>query len=94
VPDEEEAVTLFWLSYADDNGFRGAIIIDAESDLDAVARTHRLGISPGGQVMMVRVPVETMSLESRRKHETHVERLLSLADLQELSFSPMRVSDA
>jgi hypothetical protein len=41
---------LWWLSYADESGFRGVVITRAEGFLMACARSNLLGISPGGQV--------------------------------------------
>ena len=47
----EEAV--WYLSFADDDsgGFLGAVIIKARSFLEAVDKTHMLGINPGGEVV-------------------------------------------
>ena len=43
-------MSTFWLSYADDAGFRGAVIIDGADFLGACAESRRRGLSPGGQV--------------------------------------------
>ena len=43
-------VPLFWLSYADDNGFRGVVVLRASSFLNACAKAKLEGLSPGGQV--------------------------------------------
>lgn len=42
----------FWLSFADNKRNRGAIITDAEDERAAVERVNRLGINPGGEVMI------------------------------------------
>ncbi len=45
---------LWWLSFADDEGFRGACVVDVGEDddfLQAVMISHSLGINPGGQVL-------------------------------------------
>lgn len=46
----------WWLSFADDDGFRGACLVKAGGMLSAVAESHRLRINPGGQVLAVAVP--------------------------------------
>ncbi len=43
-------VPRFWLSYADDEGFRGVIVTEADDLLSAVAKVGLMGISPGGEV--------------------------------------------
>jgi len=45
-----DIMNLFWLSFAGDEGWRGGCFIEANSFTEAVAETHRLGISPGGEV--------------------------------------------
>jgi hypothetical protein len=49
---------LWWLSYADDNGFRGVVITRARSFLLACTRAHLLNVSPGGQVQGFELPPE------------------------------------
>jgi hypothetical protein len=40
----------WWLSYAADDGFTGAVIVEAPGFLAAAARSRRAGASPGGRV--------------------------------------------
>ena len=40
----------FWLSFADDTGFLGVIVTEAEDIRAAAARTWALGINPGGEI--------------------------------------------
>lgn len=40
----------FWLSFADDDGFRGVVLTEAPGFLEAVSKCNLLGINPGGQV--------------------------------------------
>lgn len=49
---------LWWLSYADDNGFRGVVITRAESFMAACTRARALDVSPGGQVQGFELPPE------------------------------------
>ena len=49
-------MALFWLSFADEDGFRGAAFVEAEDLIAAVRRAHLLGINPGGQVLGPAVP--------------------------------------
>jgi hypothetical protein len=49
---------LLWLSYADEDGFRGVVITRAEDFLMACTRANFLGVSPGGQVRGFDLPPE------------------------------------
>lgn len=41
----------WWLSFVEDGEFLGVIITGAPSEAEAVQRTWRMGINPGGQVL-------------------------------------------
>lgn len=47
---------LLWLSFADDDGPRGVVLIEAEDVKDAAVKCWKLGINPGGQIMAVVIP--------------------------------------
>lgn len=51
-----EDSTLWWLSYAGDEGFRGVVIIEASDFISACRRSAELGLSPGGEVSGHDVP--------------------------------------
>lgn len=40
-----------YVSYADDDGFRGAVLVEAADIVEACWRARALGISPGGQAL-------------------------------------------
>ena len=46
----------WWLSFADDGGFRGVVVAEGPDFLSAIRHVHELGISPGGQVRGVPIP--------------------------------------
>lgn len=46
----------FYLSYADDGGWNGAVVVRGSDVISAAGEAHRLGISPGGQVVGVALP--------------------------------------
>lgn len=51
-------MSLFYLSFCDVNKpkgqqFLGATIVAADDAMEAVAKSHRLGINPGGEVAIV-----------------------------------------
>lgn len=50
----------FYLSFATDAGFRGATVVEAVSEQDAVLVATAMGRNPGGEVMIVEVPDEAM----------------------------------
>ena len=59
-----------YLSFAGEEGWRGCTVVEADSFLEAVLKTHRLGINPGGEVAGVELCEEkTMGL-TRRKYPT------------------------
>lgn len=61
----EREATWWWLSYADDDGFRGGAFVQAHSFEAACVESKRLGISPGGQVHGTETPT-TGPFESGR----------------------------
>jgi hypothetical protein len=52
---------LWWLSYANDEGFRGVVITYSSDFLTACMRSRMLGVSPGGQVRGFELPPEAES---------------------------------
>ena len=50
--------TLWYLSYADDNGFRGGLYIQAFGPSNAALRANLQRLSPGGEVLIIGVPLE------------------------------------
>ena len=73
---EEASNPLGWwyLSYADENGFRGGAIIKAQGFVTAAWMSNRLGISPGGEVTGHPIPDDELPPEPYRS------RLLTLAE--------------
>lgn len=63
----------YYLSFAGEEGFRGACIVEAIESMNAVAVATRLGINPGGEVVIVKAPAGPCPLP--------VNRLLTKADL-------------
>jgi hypothetical protein len=51
-----EPLRWYYLSFAGEEGFRGACIVEARGMLGAVSRCNVLGINPGGEVMGMPVP--------------------------------------
>ena len=52
----------WWLSFADDDGFRGLVILEAPGFIAAVEKSRELGINPGGQVRGLEIPPHGMHL--------------------------------
>lgn len=69
----------WWLSFADETGFLGAAIVRGVDAHDAVRRSHRLGLNPGGEVMC-RGPIRT-DYACEHFAEDDRERLLTLAEI-------------
>lgn len=54
----ERPATAFWLSFADDDGFRGALIVHATEFIEAVMQTNLRGVNPGGECVGVKISAE------------------------------------
>ncbi len=68
-----EVMQTWYISYADEEGFRGAVVVDATNELGAAARSREVGASPGGQAYIVLVPEGSPALPK--------DRLLSMEEL-------------
>jgi len=70
----------WYLSYAVDEGFLGAVVLEAHGELHAIELAQRLNLSPGGQVAVWEVPAEVVvTLPAEAKG-----RLLSKPELAHL----------
>jgi hypothetical protein len=49
-----------YLSFAGEEGWRGCTVVEADSFLAALLKTHHLGINPGGEVASIELCEETM----------------------------------
>lgn len=67
---------LWYLSYADEESFRGAFYVLAFGPMSAVMRVQALGESPGGEVLTIEVP-----RDKQPPHE-YWNRLLTKEDVQ------------
>lgn len=56
--EQERKQPLGWwyISFAGETEFLGGVVIEAHGFTDAIAKTHRLGINPGGQAGGTPVP--------------------------------------
>lgn len=67
---------LWYLSYADETKFRGAVYVLAFGPVSAVMRVQAEGINPGGEVMMVQVP------KDKYPEHKYWTRLLTMEEVQ------------
>jgi hypothetical protein len=74
-----EPLRWFYLSFADDERFRGAVIVEAHGVAHAIELTHKLGINPSGEVAVFEVPEGAPLPPDAAKN-----RLLSKRDLDRL----------
>lgn len=78
----------WYLSFAGDEGFRGAIFVrGAPSFAEAVVTARATGISPGGECAGHSIPDEVEVPDAAWN------RLLSLDDLRSLGFDPQPLPD-
>lgn len=52
---ERNETVCLWMSFSDDDGFRGVVITETLGLSHAVEKTHMLGINPGGQIRALEV---------------------------------------
>lgn len=71
----------FWMSFADDDGHRGCIVIDGEDIGDALSRAHAMGINPGGQVASWELDEAEMR---QRVPPEYLRRLLSREEVENM----------
>jgi hypothetical protein len=67
---------LFYLSYADDKGFRGVVYVEAHGPASAAMRANAYNLSPGGEVFIVEVP------DDKLPDYKYWNRLLTKAEVQ------------
>jgi len=70
----EQPESWWWLSFADENGFRGGVLTRAHGIGTAVTKTHALGINPGGEVRAIEISDENVNASSFGEH---ADKLLS-----------------
>lgn len=69
-----------YLSFADEQtGFKGAVIVEALNTFDAVMKTHRMNINPGGEVIVLKISAYGVSIPA----EPYRNKLLSRQDIVE-----------
>jgi hypothetical protein len=85
-PDETPS-GWWYLSFADDERFRGACVVEASDFLSAVMVTHVHRINPGGQVLGGEIPPDRIPAERFRN------RLLSKADVTEMEPDSMSLGE-
>ncbi len=87
-------MSVFWMSFCDPNlpegkQFLGVTILRASSLEDAILRSWELKANPGGEVQLLEIPEQ----EEYRFKPHHFDHLLSLKDLQDEGFEPVRLSE-
>lgn len=66
----------FYMSYAGEDGFRGAVYIQAHGPAEATYLSRHRHLSPGGEVLIASVPDDKIPTEKYRN------RLLTKAEVQ------------
>jgi hypothetical protein len=75
--EEKDLPTKWWyISFADDDGFLGGVVIKGKGFTSAIMASHRLGINPGGEAMGIEIPPD------HEPPESAVGRLLSRAEVE------------
>jgi len=73
--------SLFYLSFSDGR-FLGAIWTRALGSMHAIVRTHQLGINPGGEVMIVKIPADVP--DSALPPSAYYDRLVDLETMKRI----------
>lgn len=74
--EETEPERLWYFSFADENGFRGAVITKTRGITSGLMKINRMGINPHGEVLANALPEGTPILDEL------LDRVLSKADLK------------
>ena len=70
-------MALFWLSFADEKQFLGALIVEADSFPAAVTKSHLLNQNPGGEIMALEIDASLPQPPARYLH-----RLMDRAEVE------------
>lgn len=81
--ERKNPLAWFYLSFAGDEGWRGAAFIEAHGPTEAVYLAHRKQISPGGEVMLIKVPTDELPAEQYRT------RLLDKEEVERATGAPV-----
>ena len=81
---------LFWLSFADATGFKGACIVNADDFPMAVAVSKLKGCNPGGEVRGAKIDMKELTSENLAISLRLQNRLLSLEDMYNEGLIPQR----
>lgn len=71
-------MTYFYISFATDAGFRGATVVQANDDADALAVATAKGLNPGGEAAIIEVPPEA---ESEPDMQAMIDRLVGKEEM-------------
>jgi len=71
---------IFWMSFADEKGFRGACLVEADDFDAALSKSWELRINPGGEVQAA--PLEGATAENVAPYGLN--RLYSKSDMEAL----------
>lgn len=75
--ETDQPLQWFWLSFADKEGFKGVIVIQAQGIMTALFKCSAMNINPGGQVQSISIPTGQY-IPNEAKN-----RLLSLAEIKQ-----------
>jgi hypothetical protein len=73
-------MSLYYISFATNEGFRGATVVDADSQSSAIEETIRLGINPGGEAAILALP-SGMTPADRAEMLSYKDRLVTKEEL-------------
>lgn len=75
---------LFYLSFADDDGWLGCVHIYADTFIAAVDKTHRLGINPGGEVAGLELEETVLTAPELHGRSIPIDKFLDRAAYERL----------
>lgn len=71
---------LFYISFATDEGFRGATVVEANTETGALRRATELKLNPGGQAAILEIP-ENFPARSMAEMLSYKDRLVGKEEL-------------
>lgn len=84
---------IFYLSFAGDDGWIGCVHTEANNAMEAVLKTHVLGINPGGEVAIIELPQSVFECPEGARILHVLDRLLGREEMEALNGPMVKMPD-
>lgn len=70
----------YYMSFANNEEFLGALIIEADNEFDMMIKSHLSGHNPGGEIQFLTIPEEAID----KLPDKYKDRLLTREEVEEM----------